>query len=402
MPLLGSPHAKRSGGFQPRRAELAAIRHECEFLADVLCEFLREPRKAGFNPDEPRVPAGNPDGGQWTTGDNGAASTTSESSGPVLSDAASDSNWIPGAQYAANDRSSNGGNQGAPLGQPPAVPAEQPASNQAINAFLKAAAYFLAGALLAAEPVGDFILALEAADWLSSYLPYVHSYLDPPKTLEELREAALNPRTGYNVHHIVEQTPAAQDGFSWTMIDGPDNLVLIPTLKHWQINGWYSTPNQNLGGLSPRNYLRGKSWEERIRNRQAGINFIWGRRTMKQADLTGLTVGELVERFAAMGVAQNKALLWDEYAEFSRLYWQMDEIRNELQERPGDQRRALMTLFNHADPQVRLKAGLATIDVTPDAAREVLQKLVDTRCYPQAADALATIWHLDGRPIVQR
>ena len=22
--------------------------------------------KAGFNPDEPRVPAGNPDGGQWT------------------------------------------------------------------------------------------------------------------------------------------------------------------------------------------------------------------------------------------------------------------------------------------------------------------------------------------------
>jgi cytochrome c oxidase assembly protein Cox11 len=123
---------------------------------------------------------------------------------------------------------------------------------------------------------------------------------------------------------------------------------------------------------------------------------------VKQADLTGLTVGELVERFAAMGAAQNKALLWDEYAEFSRLYWQMDEIRNELQERPGDQRRALMTLFNHADPQVRLKAGLATIDVTPDAAREVLQKLVDTRCYPQAADALATIWHLDGRPIVQR
>lgn len=26
-----------------------------------------ETRKAGFNPDEPRVPAGNPDGGQWTT-----------------------------------------------------------------------------------------------------------------------------------------------------------------------------------------------------------------------------------------------------------------------------------------------------------------------------------------------
>ena len=49
------------------------------------------------------------------------------------------------------------------------------------------------------------------------------------------------------------------------MIDGPDNLVRIPTLKHWQINGWYSTPNKDFGGLPPRDYLRGKSWDERER-----------------------------------------------------------------------------------------------------------------------------------------
>lgn len=241
MPLLGSPRAKRSGGSSggaPSSPPFAASANSWPTCCANFCESRAKPALTPTNACAP----GNPDGGQWTTGDNGAASTTSESSGPVLSDAASDSNWIPGAQYAANDRSSNGGNQGAPLGQPPAVPAEQPASNQAINAFLKVAAYFLAGALLAAEPVGDFYPGIEAADWLSSYLPYVHSYLDPPKTLEELREAALNPRTGYNIHHIVEQTPAARDGFSWTMIDGPDNLVLIPTLKHWQINGWYSTP----------------------------------------------------------------------------------------------------------------------------------------------------------------
>jgi len=122
---------------------------------------------------------------------------------------------------------------------------------------------------------------------------------------------------------------------------------------------------------------------------------------MKQADLTSLTVAELVERFAAIGVAQNRALLWDEYAEFNYLYLQMDEIKKELKDRPGDQRRALATLFTHADPQVRLKAGLAALDVTPDGARRVLQKLVDTRCYPQAADALAAIWRLDGRPLVR-
>jgi hypothetical protein len=41
--------------------------------------------------------------------------------------------------------------------------------------------------------------------------------------------------------------------------------VRISTLKHWQITGWFMTPNEDYGGLSPRAYLRGKSWEERRR-----------------------------------------------------------------------------------------------------------------------------------------
>ena len=127
---------------------------------------------------------------------------------------------------------------------------------------------------MASEPAGEFILALEAADWLSSYLPYVYSYLDPPKTLEELQQAALNPAVGYNIHHIVEQTPAAQDGFPWSLIDGPDNLVLIPTLKHWLISAWYNTKNLEFENQSPREYLRGKSWEERTQvGKQALIDF---------------------------------------------------------------------------------------------------------------------------------
>jgi hypothetical protein len=59
-----------------RRHELAAIRQDCEFLANVLREFLWELRKAGFNPDEPRVP----DGGQWTTDDGGAVASASVTS----------------------------------------------------------------------------------------------------------------------------------------------------------------------------------------------------------------------------------------------------------------------------------------------------------------------------------
>jgi hypothetical protein len=43
-------------------------------IADAIRKlFPEEPRKAGFNPDEPRVPAGNPQGGQWTT-DGGSGS----------------------------------------------------------------------------------------------------------------------------------------------------------------------------------------------------------------------------------------------------------------------------------------------------------------------------------------
>jgi hypothetical protein len=61
----------------------------------------------------------------------------------------------------------------------------------------------------------------------------------------------------------------ANEKFSDDLIDGPDNLVRIPTLKHWQINGWYGRRSDEFGGLSPRDYLRGKSWEER---RRVGIN----------------------------------------------------------------------------------------------------------------------------------
>jgi hypothetical protein len=80
-----------------------------------------------------------------------------------------------------------------------------------------------------------------------------------------LQRDASNPRAGYDIHHIVEQTSAEEDGFSRQTIDSPENLVRIPRWKHWAINSWYQTKNKAFGGLSPRDYLRGKSWEERRR-----------------------------------------------------------------------------------------------------------------------------------------
>lgn len=117
----------------------------------------------------------------------------------------------------------------------------------------------------ATGPIGTFINVLDAATWMYAAYPYINAYLDPPKSLDELQDAVANRQKGYDIHHIVEQTPAARDGYTRTLIDGPANRVRIPTLKHWEITGWYMRPNKAYGGLSPREYLRGKSWAERSR-----------------------------------------------------------------------------------------------------------------------------------------
>jgi hypothetical protein len=51
-------------------------------------------------------------------------------------------------------------------------------------------------------------------------------------------------------------------------VSSSDNIVSIPAVKHWQLNGWYQQPLEEFGGLSPREYLKGKSLGER---RQVGL-----------------------------------------------------------------------------------------------------------------------------------
>jgi hypothetical protein len=51
-----------------------------------------------YDPNQPRVPAGNSDGGQWTSVGGGPNDSL------IISDATPDNDWIPGAQYAAGPR----------------------------------------------------------------------------------------------------------------------------------------------------------------------------------------------------------------------------------------------------------------------------------------------------------
>jgi hypothetical protein len=60
---------------------------------------------------------------------------------------------------------------------------------------------------------------------------------------------------------------------------------------------------------------------------------------MKRAKLQDMTVNQLVERFTAITLDQDKALLRNEYAKFNRLFEQMEDVKRELKAHDGDQRR---------------------------------------------------------------
>ncbi len=122
-----------------------------------------------------RVPAGSPQGGQFTSGDSGAGGEKQ----PTASK--------PGSAW-------NG---------PPEIPIIAPATEQLRNVFMKLAARWLARALAASEfgPAGEFVVALESAAetaaWLHDKYPLIKAYLDPPKSLEELQQNVGKREKGY-------------------------------------------------------------------------------------------------------------------------------------------------------------------------------------------------------------
>lgn len=117
---------------------------------------------------------------------------------------------------------------------------------------------------------------------------------------------------------------------------------------------------------------------------------------MRKADLSTVSVDDLVRRFAEVTREQDKALLEGQIAKFNRLLDRMKEIHDELKQRPGDQRRALTSLFDFPNMQVRQQAAKLTLAVPPLEAREQLQSIVDSKWFPQAGDAGMCLHNLDA------
>ncbi len=211
---------------------------------DRLGEVLRKE----FDPDQPRIPAGSPEGGQWAR-----ASGTGTENDPIL---------LP--PIIVSPASGIGHNGGPSLEEPPTIPEEPPPGKGSVLRIAKDVARWLARFISRRVlAVVAALAAIERAVWLREEQHSIRSYRDPPKTLQELIDGAHTARPGYHRHHIVEQGPARAERFPSSMIDGRNNVVSVPIYKHREITAWYQKPNPRFGGKSPREHLRGKSWEER-------------------------------------------------------------------------------------------------------------------------------------------
>jgi hypothetical protein len=108
---------------------------------------------------------------------------------------------------------------------------------------------------------------------------------------------------------------------------------------------------------------------------------------MTKTPLAKMATDELLARFVELVVKQGEALEMLETAAFNKLYPKVAAIVQELESRPGDQRQALLRLYDHANTQVRLAAAQYTSKLAPEAAMRVLEGIVKAKIFPQALHA---------------
>ena len=115
---------------------------------------------------------------------------------------------------------------------------------------------------------------------------------------------------------------------------------------------------------------------------------------MKRVKLPDMTVVELVQRFADIALEQDRAELAEEREQYAPLFRLMEAVEEELKQREGDQRRALLSLYTHPNVQVRLKAAESTLAIARSAAEQALREIRNSKSYPQAGEAGMTLFNL--------
>lgn len=116
---------------------------------------------------------------------------------------------------------------------------------------------------------------------------------------------------------------------------------------------------------------------------------------MRRVDLRKLSVEELIERFVAIGLAEDDAVLFDDTPVYNRLSRKEEAVVEELRRRPGDQRRALIALYDHENLWVRLSAVKNSLALAPEEGRQILEEMAASMKQPYAGNAGMSLWALD-------
>lgn len=125
------------------------------------------------------------------------------------------------------------------------------------------------------------MVALDQVQELNGLTAAIKSANDPPRTLEELQDRVNLPdRSGYHRHHIVEESAGRRAGFSEELIQGRDNLVLVPVTKHIEISSYYTRKVLQADGtrLSLRQQMESLDFESR---RQFGLKVLQDKGVLK-------------------------------------------------------------------------------------------------------------------------
>ena len=116
---------------------------------------------------------------------------------------------------------------------------------------------------------------------------------------------------------------------------------------------------------------------------------------MKKNKIPEMTVDQLVEQFAEIGVTQYSAEMGDDLRSVNRFFIEMHAVDKALRTRGTEARMALLRLYDHPNIQVRLQAAKCTVGIAPVAARKVIEAVSESGWFPQAGEAGMTLRNLD-------
>jgi hypothetical protein len=112
-------------------------------------------------------------------------------------------------------------------------------------------------------------------------------------------------------------------------------------------------------------------------------------------NLKRMSVDELVELFRTHALEQYQAMLRGEQSKVNAAFWKLVEVSDELKSREGDQRSALLRLYDDKNSQVKVKAMKHTLAVARERAIEGLSKLRANKNDPVCLEAGMCLWAME-------